>query len=60
MKVVIVGAGRIGRGFLAHLFLSAGWSVTFVERSEPLVAELLRRGSYTLKQEAVDVGKEIG
>lgn len=58
MKVVIVGAGRIGRGFLAHLFLPAGWSVTFVERSEPLVAELRRRGSYTLKltggEEAVE------
>jgi mannitol-1-phosphate 5-dehydrogenase len=49
MKVVIVGAGRIGRGFLAHLFLSAGWSVTFVERSEPLVAELRLRGSYRLQ-----------
>jgi mannitol-1-phosphate 5-dehydrogenase len=49
MKVVILGAGKIGRGFLAHLFLPAGWSVTFVERSEPLVAELRRRGSYTLQ-----------
>jgi mannitol-1-phosphate 5-dehydrogenase len=49
MKILIVGAGRIGRGFLAHLFLPAGWSVTFVERSEPLLGELRRRGSYTLQ-----------
>jgi mannitol-1-phosphate 5-dehydrogenase len=47
-RLLIVGAGRIGRGFLAHLFAGAGWSVTFVERSEPLVAELRKRGSYTL------------
>lgn len=48
MNVLIVGAGRIGRGFLAHLFSRAGWRVTFVERSEPLAAELKRRGSYTV------------
>jgi mannitol-1-phosphate 5-dehydrogenase len=48
MKILIVGAGRIGRGFLAHLFARAGWSVTFVERAEPLVEELQRRGSYTV------------
>ena len=58
MKILIVGAGRIGRGFLAHLFLQAGWSVTFVERSEPLVEELRRRGSYTLKLAGAEGGVE--
>ena len=47
-RLLIVGAGRIGRGFLAHLFSQAGWGVSFVERSEPLVAELRQRGSYTV------------
>jgi len=48
MNILIVGAGRIGRGFLAHLFSRAGWSVTFVERSGPLVAELQQWGSYAV------------
>jgi mannitol-1-phosphate 5-dehydrogenase len=48
MRILIVGAGKIGRGFLGQLFGSAGWSVCFVERSEPLVRELRERGSYAV------------
>jgi mannitol-1-phosphate 5-dehydrogenase len=48
MRILIVGAGRIGRGLLGQLFASAGWSVVFVERSEPLAGELRQRGSYTV------------
>jgi mannitol-1-phosphate 5-dehydrogenase len=48
MRILIVGAGKVGRGFLGQLFARAGWSVSFVERSEPLLEELRRRGSYTV------------
>ncbi len=48
-RILIVGAGRIGRGFLGQMFAGAGWSVCFVERSESLVRELRRRGSYAVQ-----------
>jgi mannitol-1-phosphate 5-dehydrogenase len=48
MNILIVGAGKIGRGFLAHLFWQAGWTLTFVERSQALAEELRKRGSYTI------------
>jgi mannitol-1-phosphate 5-dehydrogenase len=48
MRILIVGAGKIGRGFLGQLFAGAGWSVCFVERSAPLAQELRRRGSYAV------------
>ncbi len=46
---VIVGAGKIGRGFLAHLCFAAGWSVTFVESNCSVAEELRRAGSYRLR-----------
>ena len=48
MRILIVGAGRIGRGLLGELFARAGWSVVFVERSESLAGELRQRGSYAV------------
>jgi mannitol-1-phosphate 5-dehydrogenase len=46
--VVIWGAGRIGRGFAADLFHTAGYRITFVDQSEPLVDQLCRAGRYTV------------
>ena len=47
-SVVIWGAGRIGRGFVADLFHTAGYRLTFVDVSEDLVAQLRRAGRYTV------------
>jgi mannitol-1-phosphate 5-dehydrogenase len=47
-RVVIWGAGRIGRGFAADLFYTAGYHITFVDQSEDLVAQLRRAGRYTV------------
>lgn len=44
--LVQIGAGNIGRGFIAELFASAGWSVVFVDVNAAVVAELNRRGGY--------------
>jgi mannitol-1-phosphate 5-dehydrogenase len=46
ISAVIVGAGKVGRGFIAHLLALAGARVAFVEWSQDLVAEMARRGRY--------------
>lgn len=46
MKLLILGAGKIGRGFLAQLFSSAGWSLVFVDQSQGIVEELNESSSY--------------
>jgi mannitol-1-phosphate 5-dehydrogenase len=47
-KVIIWGAGRIGRGFAADLLYSAGYEITFVDVSEDLIGQLNRAGQYTV------------
>jgi mannitol-1-phosphate 5-dehydrogenase len=46
MKLVVLGAGKIGRGFLAQLFNSAGWNIVFIDESSKLVEMLNRTPSY--------------
>ena len=48
--LVQIGAGNIGRGFIAPLFTAAGWEVVFVDLNRPLVDELARRGRYTVRE----------
>jgi mannitol-1-phosphate 5-dehydrogenase len=47
-EVVIFGAGRIGRGFVADLFHTAGYALTLVDQSPELVAMLNAAGRYTV------------
>lgn len=44
-RIVIFGAGSVGRGFIGQIFSQAGWRVTFVDMDAELVAAL-RSGSY--------------
>ena len=46
MKCVIIGAGKIARGFIGHLLYLSGIPFTFVEKSEPLVELINERGEY--------------
>ena len=46
--IVIVGAGRIGRGFVGDLFGAAGYHLVLVDIDRPLVDGLRRAGRYTL------------
>ena len=46
--VVIWGAGRIGRGFLAEVFSEPGYRLTFVDMMRPLVQRLDEAGGYTI------------
>lgn len=48
-QAVVFGAGKIARGFIAHLLALSGYAVTFVEKSPELVAALRRRGRYTVE-----------
>ncbi len=45
-SAVIFGAGKIARGFIAHLLTLSGYHLTFVERAATLVALLRERQLY--------------
>jgi mannitol-1-phosphate 5-dehydrogenase len=45
-KILIFGAGRIGRSFIGQLFSSAGYRVVFVDVDRALIDRLNTRGSY--------------
>jgi mannitol-1-phosphate 5-dehydrogenase len=47
-NIVIWGAGRIGRGFVADLFHAAGYHIILVDQSPELVTKLRQAGRYTV------------
>ena len=47
-SIVIWGAGRIGRGFVADLFHAASYGITLVDSSEELIGRLRAAGQYTV------------
>ncbi|WP_127582023.1 NAD(P)-binding domain-containing protein [Paenibacillus koleovorans] len=48
MKIVIIGAGKTGRGFLTRFALRAGASVSFIDKSESLVRKLNVEEGYSI------------
>lgn len=46
--ILIWGAGKIGRGFVAEAFHAGGYEIAFADADEALVADLNRERSYTL------------
>lgn len=48
MKCVILGAGKIARGFVGHLLYLSGIPFTFVEKFDGLVDLINERGQYTV------------
>ena len=48
-QAVIIGAGSIGRGFLGQILTEAGYAVTFLDVSAPLVDALNAAGEYPLE-----------
>jgi mannitol-1-phosphate 5-dehydrogenase len=57
-KIVIFGAGKIGRSFIGLLFNRAGFEVVFVDRGNNLVDEINRAGKYKVVVKN-DPGDEI-
>jgi len=47
-KILIFGAGKIGRGFIGHLFHRAGYELTFVDPVAPVVDQLNKDKSFPL------------
>ena len=47
-KLVLFGAGKIGRSFIGQLFSMGGYEVVFIDVFKPLVDELNRRGNYNV------------
>jgi len=48
-NAVVFGAGKIARGFIAHLLTISGYHVTFVEKNMDLVQALRKQGKYTVE-----------
>jgi mannitol-1-phosphate 5-dehydrogenase len=46
--IVIWGAGKIGRGFVADLFQAAGYGLVLVDESATLITQLREAGHYTV------------
>ena len=46
MKLVLFGAGKIGRSFIGQLFSRAGYEVVFVDKDKPLIDALNCQRSY--------------
>jgi mannitol-1-phosphate 5-dehydrogenase len=49
MKIVVSGAGNIGRSFVGQLFARAGYRVVFVDVDTSLIAALNREGRYRIE-----------
>lgn len=45
-RLVMFGAGNIGRSFVGQLFSAAGYAVQFVDIADPIVRALNERGEY--------------
>lgn len=48
-RAVVIGAGKIGCGFLAPLFHDAGWDVVVAARSETVVDRMRAAGDFTVR-----------
>lgn len=46
-NLVQIGAGKIGRGYIADLFTEGGFTITFLDYSDKLVDALRTQGYYT-------------
>jgi len=49
VRVVIVGTGKIGCGYLAPLFAGAGWEVVLAARSEATATRIGRAGGFGVR-----------
>ncbi len=45
-NVIIVGAGRLGKGFMGETFYNAGWKITFLDNDPRVIQELNQTHTY--------------
>lgn len=53
-QVMIVGAGRLGKGFFGETFDNAGWKIAFLDKDPKVIEELKKTGSYHVEVHRVD------
>ena len=53
-EAVLIGAGKIGRGYLAELFSAGGYHLTFLEYSQDLTKALRQQGKYLIIKRHAD------
>ena len=53
-NILIVGAGRLGKGFMGETFDNAGWKLSFLDTDERVVSSLNEKGSYNVTVHRVD------
>ena len=53
-EIVLIGAGKIGRGYIADLFNTAGYKLVFLEYAEGLVQKMRDQGYYTIFRSHID------
>ena len=53
-NVVIVGAGRLGKGFVGETFDQAGWNITFLDKDRKVIDALNQSGEYRVKVHRVE------
>ncbi len=59
-KMVLFGAGKIGRSFIGQLFSTGGYEVVFVDKNKSLIDEINKRHNYNIiikaeKEEIINV-----
>lgn len=64
-KLVLFGAGNIGRSFIGQLFSRSGYEVVFIDIMEPIIEALNKRGSYNViikgdKEEIIKINNVRG
>jgi mannitol-1-phosphate 5-dehydrogenase len=64
-KIVIFGAGKIGRSFIGQLFSRGGYEVVFIDINKSLIDELNRRHNYNViikaeKEEVINIRNARG
>ncbi|HQG68731.1 MAG TPA: hypothetical protein PLW20_09070, partial [Paludibacteraceae bacterium] len=47
-RIVLFGAGKIGRSFIGQLFSRGGYEVVFVDVFQPVIDELNKRHQYNV------------
>jgi mannitol-1-phosphate 5-dehydrogenase len=47
-EILIIGAGKIGRGFIGQLFFRSGYKLWFIDTAEELVASLVSERKYRI------------
>lgn len=53
-NILIVGAGRLGKGFIGETFYNAGWNLSFLDKDPRVIDELNKNGKYEVTVHTID------